>query len=711
MKRFISKWKNQNSIIALEYNYQNDNMTVYSRNKDKNVVEVLKKGEYFKPFLYYSTNKENYNIVRHSDDFKTLRGLKKNYEDGILLHPETQFLIQNQTKLYAGMALSDMKLAVWDIETTGLEKEKETILAIGVKTNYMLKNGKNTIFFKNEGDGEKAMLIEFLNFIIEEDPDIMVGHNVFEFDFPFVEHRMNLHKIPLQLGRNKSLMYKDFYTTKVNRLIPGSDFYQYRLPGRYVVDTMHLAQIEDTRRNEFESYSLKYLAQHLKIAPKDRVYIEGNEIKNFFKTDFEKFTKYLKDDLEETEGLMKLFLPAYFQMSRIIPITLQNQIYAGATRKFTSLFIGDYYINETALPLAEETRKFQGATTSAELKGIFFNVAKYDVSSLYPSTMRYKGYFPRKDILGVFEKYLIQFMDERLLYKRKAEEVEGKDDKLYEEYYAYQLALKILINSFYGVLGTGGFIFNDFDMADAVTKYGREVLQLMVEFLRDNKCEVIEIDTDGCYFTYPKDTDPDELLKDLNSKTEDGINIDFEKKFRAMLSYKDKTYVTMPENYPKKDITIKGSAFKKRGMQTYLKKSLKKSFETLLLGDVQGYKDNILLLKKAIANRELAIEEVMDSRRISYDYKHYINRAHKAKISVFEAMRKEGKEKFFQAGDKVRTYYQGETITKQKSDMVKLYDEDCLENDYNVDYYISKLIQWESDFAPFLKQIEETNGK
>lgn len=60
---------------------------------------------------------------------------------------------------------------------------------------------------------------------------------------------------------------------------------------------MHLAMIEDVRRNEFESYGLKYLAKLLDIAPPDRVYIEGEEIKNVYKKpDIEQFSKYLKDD-------------------------------------------------------------------------------------------------------------------------------------------------------------------------------------------------------------------------------------------------------------------------------------------------------------------------------------------------------------------------------------------------------------------------------
>lgn len=699
-------WLNDSSITGLEFDYRKERLHVYYKKDGKDYHDEAVMGTDFKPFIHYSTNDKTYNIVRHGETYKSVRSIKTNFSNVVLLPPETQFLIQAKRDLFENVALSDMKIIVFDIETTSLDPKAGEILSIGILGNYKFRNGENTYFCKNE-PSEKYLLMDFVDFMREEDPDIVIGHNVFEFDIPFIESRMEQKGIDATLGRDGGWLVKDYYPSKVNRLIAGSDFFQYKIPGRHIVDTMHLAMIEDTRRHEFESYGLKWLAQHLGVAPKDRVYLDGGDIKNVFKTDFDKFMKYLTDDLSETMGLAKLFLPAYFHMSKIIPIPLQAQVYAGATKKFTALFVGDYYHAEKGLPMAQEKRQFQGALTSAEEHGIFMRVGKWDVSSLYPSTMRYRNFVPQSDTLGVFKKYLIKFMEERLEYKYKAEEVETSDPKLYEEYFAYQLALKILINSFYGVLGTPGFIFNDYDMAEAVTTYGREVLNKMVNFLRAEDCTVIEIDTDGVYFTYPDGKDPYKLLEELNSQMDEGIKIDFEKKFKSMLSYKDKTYVLMPENYPKKKLTIKGSAFRKRGMQPYLKKWLATSFEKLLTFDPVGYEDNCYLVERALGQKEMDIEEVVESKKISFDYKHYIARPTGGKIAHFEAMRKEGREKDFLPGDKVSFYYHGDTLQKQKSDMVKLYNEGEKVNDYNCDYYINKLQEWKKVFEPFYEQIKK----
>jgi DNA polymerase elongation subunit (family B) len=247
-------------------------------------------------------------------------------------------------------------------------------------------------------------------------------------------------------------------------------------------------------------------------------------------------------------------------------------------------------------------------------------------------------------------------------------------------------------------------------MAEAVTAYGREVLGKMVTFLRSRNCEVIEIDTDGTYFTYPDTEDPYKLLEDLNATMDEGIKIDFEKKFKSMISYMDKTYVLMPENYPKKKIIIKGSAFRKRGMQPFLKKWMATSFEKLLTFDLQGYDDNCYIVERSLGLREMDVEEIVEYKKISFDYKHYINRPKQIKMGHFEAMRREGKEKDYKAGDKVSFYYAGEK-QKQKSEMVKLYHETEKINDYNCDHYISQLHEWMAVFKPFYEQIKLKNTK
>src|SRR5437762_1516585 len=70
-------------------------------------------------------------------------------------------------------------------------------------------------------------------------------------------------------------------------------------------------------------------------------------------------------------------------------------------------------------------------------------------------------------------------------------------------FHALQNTFKILINSFYGYLGFAQGNFADFEAAARVTQIGRDLLKQMIEWLKAQGAQVIEVDTDGIYFVPP----------------------------------------------------------------------------------------------------------------------------------------------------------------------------------------------------------------
>jgi DNA polymerase I len=702
-------WKNRN-ITYIHHDYYIDKTTViYKENGIEHEIELT--SEDFKPFAWFNTkNEKRYNSLTHKNTFREIKNVTKETSfKYILLKPDTQFLIQNKAVYFKETSLKDLKSFTFDIETTGLNPETKEILAIGILCNHELKTGGKTIYLNTKLTSEKDVLLKFKEYILDEDPDLLIGHNVFSFDIPFILKRMEKYGIKPVLGKFGSEITREFNLSKVSRLKKGFEFYQYRIPGRYIIDTMHLAIIEDARRNEFDSYSLKYLAKYLNIAPKDRVYIDGDEIYKMYETNFEQFCKYLEHDLEETAALSKLMLPAYFQMTKIIPINLQTNIYAGATQKFRALFSGDYYHNRKPIPEPQPKEKFEGATTDTLNIGIFDNIHKFDVASLYPSSMEVWDLFPKSDILGSMKKFLNLFKTERLIYKKKANDEEDLisqglgDVNKYEEFHAYQLALKILINSFYGVLGNDRFEWNDYHAASEVTRHGREVLATIMRIIQENNCIITCVDTDGAIFSAPKDLDPKELLTKVNSAMTPGIVVDYEKSWPRMISYKDKTYATLNE---KGKLMKKGSAFKNRGLPVFLKSFIESFLYNALTDRIDKYEDEYFLLKRSISDKSLNVSELTRKVSIGFDYKEYISRVSGGKIAHFEAMRKEDKTDLYKAGDRVEFYYAGDRLEKTMSDMCKLYEVGN-PNDYNIDYYINELNRWNNTFLNIIERKNE----
>lgn len=695
-------------ITYIHHDYWLDKTTVFFQKDKENKFQELTK-EDFKPYIWIaSSDIKKFNKLKHSKSYREVKKLKKEFGDkAFLLKPDTQFLNQVNINYFENISLHDLKCVVFDIETTSLDPEDGEILTIGIKIDDKI------IFFDKKENGERSMLLAFKNFILEEDPDLLIGHNIFNFDLPYIITRMEKHGIKLDIGKFNGECVRDFTKSKINPLVKGMEFFQYRIPGRYIIDTMHLAIIEDVRRNEFESYSLKYLASILDIAPKDRVYIEGEEISKIYHDDYNLYCKYLKDDLSETEGLMKLFLPAYVQMSKRIPIDLQSQIYAGPTTKFHALMSKDYYHGKKMLPMPQAKKAYQGATSEVIGMGIFKNIAKYDVASLYPSIQEVYNVFPKSDTLGSMKNNLLFFKTERLRVKelaKKEEDLikEGKGSQIkYEEYHAYQLALKILINSFYGVLGNGYFCWNDYDAAAKITKKGREILSIIMDEIVKSGCILISVDTDGAYFSYPETVDPQKLLDHINNVLDEGINVEFEKSWPKMISHAGKNYAVLSDN---NILTKKGSAFKNRGLPPFLKKFMQSFLYNALTDRLDKYENDYFLLKRAIADRTINIEELVTKKTISYNWQYYINRDSGGKIAHFEAMEKANRTEEFKAGDKVHYYYSGDKLMKTKTEMVCLYDKSKITNkDYNVDYYIDMLNQWDKVFRSIINRTAPKN--
>jgi len=123
------------------------------------------------------------------------------------------------------------------------------------------------------------------------------------------------------------------------------------------------------------------------------------------------------------------------------------------------------------------------------------NGAVYDTSR--------KGFLP-----AILEKWF----DERVVYKNKRDEYEvGSED--YKFYDALQLTQKVLLNSFYGVLGLKTFRFHDLDNAGAITATGQSVIKFSAHVINTyykkeiGKDHFINANGNKAEFSFYTDTD------------------------------------------------------------------------------------------------------------------------------------------------------------------------------------------------------------
>jgi DNA polymerase I len=387
-------------------------------------------------------------------------------------------LIFNGITYFKEMKPKDVSVLFFDIEGTGLTHNADSqVLAI---TN-VYRNGKGEIqkvnFFLDEYEDNQAdMLLDWCDWVKEVDPSIVVVHNGFGYDLPYLQHVADLHNVRLVLGRNSYELQFAPFTSQFRK--DGSQSYEYSncwIYGREIVDSMFLSVKYDFAR-EFPSYALKSIIKHLGLEKPGRTIVDAGKIGQYYrerKTNPEMWNKvktYAIEDSEDLVTLYDLMIPSFFYFAQQVSKSLQQMINSATGSQINNMMVRSYLQENHSIAKAEEKIKFPGGL-SYGVPGLYRNVYKLDVSSLYPSIIRqYKIYNKQKDPKANFLNIVDTLTIERLKNKKLAKET---GDKYYSDLEGGQ---KIGINSMYGAMGTPGLNYNYMEGANLTTEYGRQVL-------------------------------------------------------------------------------------------------------------------------------------------------------------------------------------------------------------------------------------------
>ena len=391
-------------------------------------------------------------------------------------------MVRQGITYYKSMQPKDVSVLSFDIESDGLNKTKNSEVYIITNT---FRRGNEIIrqsFFLEDYDSQARMLEDWCSFVRAMDPSIILGHNIFSYDFPYLAHVAELNGTSLKLGRDESNIRFNDKASSFRK--DGSQSYEYHkafIYGRELVDTMFLSIKYDVARN-FPSYGLKSIVKHLGMEKAGRSFVDAGKIKQYYNNRkanpeiWDKTKAYAEEDSDDALKLYDLMSSSFFYFTQNISKTYQ-EINCGATgSQINSMMVRSYLQIDHSIAKASEAEGFEGAI-SFGVPGIYRNAFKQDVSSLYPSIMRqYKVYDKYKDPKGHFLELVETFTLERLKNKKLAKETGNR-------YYTdLEQSQKIAINSMYGFMGAQGLNYNSPYNAALVTRKGREILEKAVVF-------------------------------------------------------------------------------------------------------------------------------------------------------------------------------------------------------------------------------------
>lgn len=382
---------------------------------------------------------------------------------------ESNFIARGFT-FFKGMQIKDISVLSFDIESSGIVKDQTSDVYLISNTFRVGDYTETKLFDFHDYSTRKAMLEAWCAWVREKDPSLIIGHNIYMYDFPYLQHVAMLNDTNLELGRDKSSLKISNWPSKFRK--DGNEKIEYfksRIWGREIIDTFFLSFKYDVSR-KYESNGLKQIIKQEGLEKQGRTFVDASKIRNYIydKEMWLKIRQYAIEDSDDSLKLFDIMAPSFFYFSQMVPKKFEDIINGASGSQLNTMLIRAYLQDNKAIPKGEPKKKFQGAI-SHSIPGIYRNVWKVDVASEYPSVIRhFKLYNEKKDPEGYFLYITEELTKERLKNKEL-----GKTSKYY---YDLEQSGKIGINSLYGLCGAPGLNFNDMNMAEFITAKGRDII-------------------------------------------------------------------------------------------------------------------------------------------------------------------------------------------------------------------------------------------
>lgn len=346
---------------------------------------------------------------------------------------------------------------------------------------------------------ERALLKDFFRWIHHYDPDLLLGWNVVNFDLSYLQERCKRLQIKFDMGRgteNCSILQPQ---SSQQVAIP-------RIPGRVVLDGI------DTLRSatwSFESFSLDYVARELLGKGKliadtvDKV----AEIQRMYKHDPDALLRY---NLEDAQLVFEIFDHAdlfgfAIERARLTGLTMDRV--GGSVAAFDYLYLPRLHRQGYVardIGDSNDIVSSPGGYVLDSQPGLYDNVLVLDFKSLYPSIIRTF----RIDPLGLAQPGEDpipgfsggEFSRNRSILPQIITQLwTARDEAKQRKNAPLSQAIKIIMNSFYGVLGTPGCRFFSPKLASSITRRGHEIIHRSKELIEESGYQVIYGDTDSVF--------------------------------------------------------------------------------------------------------------------------------------------------------------------------------------------------------------------
>ena len=443
------------------------------------------------------------------------------------LTPKTKHLHIYNAKLKPTDFTPVFRVVSFDIETNYIKNSLLSIAVYGEDLAFVFMIGSSSEEHCLGFNDEKSLLVAFIQWVQDYDPDLLIGWNCINFDLRFLHNACQRLGLKFNIGRNNEAIE---WRTSANNNSTNSrpEHYFVLVPGRAVLDGI------DTLKSatfNFESYALDFVAFKMLGRGKliNNAINKADEILRLYQEDHRAFIKYNIEDCILVWEIFKKAKLIEFTIERARLTGLPLDKVGGSVAAFENQYLPRLHRQGYVapnLPINPRGVGSPGGYVMNSKPGFYNNVLVLDFKSLYPSIIRsfiidpygltegdrlfgsiHTNNTRNADTTEQYDKKIFSKGFNGAYFKKQDSILPtlienlwtARDQAKKDNNEALSQAIKIIMNSFYGVMGTAGCRFFDARLPSSITLRGHQIMLRTRELIEEKGHEVIYGDTDSIF--------------------------------------------------------------------------------------------------------------------------------------------------------------------------------------------------------------------
>ncbi len=441
---------------------------------------------------------------------------------------------------------------------------------------------------------EKEIIKRFAELIEEIDPDVITGYNIENYDIRKIEERAQANKMKDALPWGRDRGQPKIFSERF-----------FRVKGRLIVDAWWAAKKELRPKQE----TLNAVSQL--VLGEEKLDVDPKHMDDEWANNRDRVIEYcIQDAALALKILLKVgTVRKGLDLAAVSKLPVEDVLVSGTSTLVDSLLIREADRNNVGVPmngrrLARGEEQIEGGYVHTMNPGLYHWVCVLDFKSMYPSliiannicftTLSKDGeivapsgarYISPERKKGLLPSILSDLMNQRDSIKKRMKSSADAYEHAYLD--GLQAAVKVVMNTFYGVFASSFYRFTDKSIGASITSFARANIKGIIDQLESEGVPVIYGDTDSVFVLSPYHTLEEAVefgTKQADRFSKGAKTLEFEKLVEPLFSHGVKKRYVGRIVWPEKqdELLVRGYEIRRSDSFDLQSRMLMQLFENIL---------------------------------------------------------------------------------------------------------------------------------